>query len=902
MHRSFTSCMRRLYADESGNIAIVFAISSTLVLLAAGMAIDVGRTVSMNSRIGQAADAASLAAGRAMLDGKLNDTEVVALAKRYLKHNAESGGKLPGRYSEPNISINRELGSVHVDVDVRVPTTLSRISGRQELRAPVDNTTVFEQKDVEVAMALDVTGSMTESAGGGQRKIDALKKSFGTFVDKLRFPNTCPTGARCASPSPPIRPASTCRFALCEVRALEIGPKHVGRELAAQALRFHQVLSRVQGRLAPVRMWCTTGAKRIDELMSNAPITIKLLAAALAGSALGLVISGSPDFADASPVEKIVKLAQAAQDEPAAEDAPSEDEKGDRKRRGDDNGAGREQQKQQKEAERAERKQEKEAERAAREQQKEADRDAREQQKQEEADGAARKQQEDAERGERKQQQEAERAAREQQKEAERAAREQQKDAERAAKQQQQKEAERASGKQQEEAERAAQQKQEAERAPKGQKKDAERAGKQKQQEEAERSAREQQEQSERAKAEAEKQRVDTDAAKPTEQKQRTQTETETDRSRVEPKDDEVVREAPRGRERRFEPKTEKQAVDQLKEERAGADAEFEKAKREAAQERIEVGKRAEGRDTREKTQAFEQVRRQRRERTEDGGRRAILEEPDDRRIILEKDRAYVRHDEERRFARLGKRVKRERRKDGTTLSIYLSIGGVEIINIEDEDGRLLRRSRRGAGGREIVLVDNSRFYKSRPRGYGNVFLRLPPPSVRISRAKYIVDYDEASEDDIYEALIAPPVERLDRRYSLEEVRYGYGVRERMRRVDLDAINFAFGSWEVEESQYPRLERIARVLKRVLQRNPDEMFMIEGHTDAVGSDIDNLSLSDRRAESVAIILSDEFRVPPENLTTQGYGEEYLKVPSEGPSRENRRVAVRRITPLLSQTD
>ena len=588
--------------------------------------------------------------------------------------------------------------------------------------------------------------------------------------------------------------------------------------------------------------------------MSNPPI--KLLAAALAGLALGLAISGSPDFADASPVEKIVRLAQA---EPSAEEAPSEDEKGERKRRGDDDGAAREQQKQQKEAERAGRKQQEEAERAqrkqgqeaeraAREQQKEAERAAREQQKQEQADRAARKQQEDAERADRKQQQEAERATREQQKDAERAAREQQKEAERAAQEQQkqQKEAERAAQGQKKDAERAAKQKQqeveraaqeqqkqqkEAERAAKGQKQDAERAAKQKQQEEAER-AREQQEQSERAKAEAEKQRLDTDAAKPTEQKRR---QTETDRSRVEPTDEEVVREAPRGRERRFEPKTEKQAVDQLKKERAGADAEFEKAKREAAQEPIEGGKRAEGRDTREKTQAFEQVRRQRRERIEDGGRRAIIEEPDDRRIILEKDRAYVRHDEERRFARLGKRVKRERRKDGTTLSIYLSIGGVEIITIEDEYGRLLRRSRRGTGGREIVLVDNTRFYKSRPRGYGNVFLRLPPPSVRISRAKYIVDYDEASEDDLYEALIAPPVERLDRRYSLEEVRYGYGVRERMRRVDLDTINFAFGSWEVDERQYPRLERIARALKRILQRNPDEMFMIEGHTDAVGS-------------------------------------------------------------------
>ena len=78
------------------------------------------------------------------------------------------------------------------------------------------------------------------------------------------------------------------------------------------------------------------------------------------------------------------------------------------------------------------------------------------------------------------------------------------------------------------------------------------------------------------------------------------------------------------------------------------------------------------------------------------------------------------------------------------------------------------------------------------------------------------------------------------------------------------------------------------------------MFLIEGHTDAVGSDEDNLSLSDRRAESVATVLSEQFDVPPENLVTQGYGEEFLKVPTEAAERLNRRVAVRRITPLMQK--
>jgi outer membrane protein OmpA-like peptidoglycan-associated protein len=77
------------------------------------------------------------------------------------------------------------------------------------------------------------------------------------------------------------------------------------------------------------------------------------------------------------------------------------------------------------------------------------------------------------------------------------------------------------------------------------------------------------------------------------------------------------------------------------------------------------------------------------------------------------------------------------------------------------------------------------------------------------------------------------------------------------------------------------------------------VFLIEGHTDAVGNDVDNLSLSDRRAQSAAELLTQQFNVPAENLTSQGYGKQYLKEQTDGPSQINRRVTVRRITPLLN---
>lgn len=142
-------------------------------------------------------------------------------------------------------------------------------------------------------------------------------------------------------------------------------------------------------------------------------------------------------------------------------------------------------------------------------------------------------------------------------------------------------------------------------------------------------------------------------------------------------------------------------------------------------------------------------------------------------------------------------------------------------------------------------------------------------------------------------------MERVQRLYSVDEVRRSARVRDIARRVDLDTITFEFGKDNVPDDEITRLEGVAKAMERLLSDNPAESFLIEGHTDAVGSDVANLALSDRRAESVAEALTNVFGIPPENLVTQGYGEQYLKVRTQKPERENRRVAIRRITPLVA---
>ncbi len=282
------------------------------------------------------------------------------------------------------------------------------------------------------------------------------------------------------------------------------------------------------------------------------------------------------------------------------------------------------------------------------------------------------------------------------------------------------------------------------------------------------------------------------------------------------------------------------------------------------------------------------------RHEVQEGGR-TVITEPG--RVIIRDPggEAFIRHDEVERF-RFGARNIETEHVGGEMRTIVVRPDGTQIITVLAPDGSLLRRIRRDPRGREIIIIDNS--YRD-PRAVGGFYVDLPPPVVRIPYDRYIVDAADAPPDLIYETMEAPPVERIDRRYTLEEIRYSPNVRMLMPSIDVNTINFDSGSWEIPPDQAAKLQVIAEGINRAITRNPREVFLIEGHTDATGNDTDNLSLSDRRAEAAAELLTQQFGVPAENLTTQGYGSQYLKEQTSGPSRVNRRVTVRRITPLLA---
>jgi outer membrane protein OmpA-like peptidoglycan-associated protein len=288
----------------------------------------------------------------------------------------------------------------------------------------------------------------------------------------------------------------------------------------------------------------------------------------------------------------------------------------------------------------------------------------------------------------------------------------------------------------------------------------------------------------------------------------------------------------------------------------------------------------------------------QRREIVDAGGHKYI-QEPGNRTIFSVNNQTFIRHDESVNFRLYGGKAQTQRGPNGNMISnIYRPDGGRIEVEV-DSYGRPMRRVRYLPDGRRFVLFENRAIAAGIGlAALGAFVVSLPPAHVEIPRSQYIVDASAASEDDIYGALQAPPVEPLDRTYSLDEVLASVSLRERMRSISIDTINFEFGSAEIGPEQAVMLESVAAAIRDASNANPGEVFLIEGHTDAVGSDQDNLSLSDRRAQAVADVLSQQFSVPRENLVTQGYGEQFLLVSTDGPERRNRRVVVRRISPLL----
>lgn len=104
-------------------------------------------------------------------------------------------------------------------------------------------------------------------------------------------------------------------------------------------------------------------------------------------------------------------------------------------------------------------------------------------------------------------------------------------------------------------------------------------------------------------------------------------------------------------------------------------------------------------------------------------------------------------------------------------------------------------------------------------------------------------------------------------------------------------VQFATGSAELTPAARRSLNDLGRALSS--HELADYRFLIEGHTDTVGSRAYNLDLSERRAQAARQYLIENFGIDASRLEAVGRGEDDLliRTPDQTPEARNRRVRI-----------
>jgi Flp pilus assembly protein TadG len=161
--------VRGLVRDERGNVAMLFALACLVIFPLLGFAIDFSRVVVDEHKLQMATDAAALAAAH---DSFMEADERRTIIEAHLDHLEEELGR------EITYELTQDAnGKILLVTHLTVETTIAKVMGRNDVNVTVRSGAIEGGSDIEVAMILDITGSMAGT------RITALRTAAQDLVD-----------------------------------------------------------------------------------------------------------------------------------------------------------------------------------------------------------------------------------------------------------------------------------------------------------------------------------------------------------------------------------------------------------------------------------------------------------------------------------------------------------------------------------------------------------------------------------------------------------------------------------------------------------------------------------------------------------------------------------------------
>ncbi len=170
--------LKRLADCRSGSVLIPFAAGLVMIMMAGALSIDYGRALSVKSAVQAAADAAVLAG--ASVRGA-TATERTTLATNVFQNNV-AGTNLS---ITPTVAMANNFEVVSLTANVSVPTAIAKAVGFGTIDFAIKSQAAMPNFEGEIVMVLDYSSSMTDSAGNGKEKWEAMRDAAKDLIDRL---------------------------------------------------------------------------------------------------------------------------------------------------------------------------------------------------------------------------------------------------------------------------------------------------------------------------------------------------------------------------------------------------------------------------------------------------------------------------------------------------------------------------------------------------------------------------------------------------------------------------------------------------------------------------------------------------------------------------------------------
>lgn len=148
--------VRDFRPDQSGNVSLLLAVAIVGAILTCGATIDFARLNSTRTALAAAVDSGVLSATSSSGEGADVLKEIADATLKANYNDARYGALL-------DTQLSVEDGNIIYSADVRFETTLMRLAGIDAITVPVSAQAVRHGRNLEVALVMDVTSSMSES-------------------------------------------------------------------------------------------------------------------------------------------------------------------------------------------------------------------------------------------------------------------------------------------------------------------------------------------------------------------------------------------------------------------------------------------------------------------------------------------------------------------------------------------------------------------------------------------------------------------------------------------------------------------------------------------------------------------------------------------------------------------